>query len=287
MFSVGFIYYIIFKYVPMYGVIIAFKHFDIYEGFQGSPWADYYGFEHFVKLFTNPEFYKLLKNTLMLSLYGLIFTFPAPIILALSLNEVKNQKWKKLVQTVSYLPHFISIVVICGMLHNFLSLDGMINQIIKNLGGTPQLFLNKKEYFRTIYILSDIWQGVGWSTIIYLAALSSIDVQLYEAAVIDGANRWKRMIHITLPGIAPTIIILFIMKVGSIIEVGAQKVLLLYNPMIYDTADVISTYVYRRGILNADYSYTTAVSLFESLVGFIMVVITNKISKKLTETSLW
>lgn len=283
----GFLFYIIFKYFPMYGVIIAFKDFDIYDGFLKSPWTSHSGFGHFVKLFTNPEFYKLLRNTLVISLYGLIFGFPAPIILALSLNEVRNSLWKRTVQTISYLPHFISVVVICGMVVNFVSLNGAVNQLLKVFGMEPIQFLAHPQYFRTIYIASGIWQGMGWGSIIYLAALAGIDTQLYESAVIDGANRWKQLIHITIPGIMPAIIITLILRIGDIMDVGFQKIILLYNPMIYETADVISSFVYRRGILDADFSYSTAVNLFESIIGLILIYSANKIASKVSETSLW
>lgn len=271
----------------MYGIIIAFKDFDIYDGFFNSPWASNNGLKHFIKLFTNPEFYKLLKNTLLISIYGMLWGFPAPIILAISLNEVRNNKWKKAVQTISYLPHFLSVVIVCGMLANFLSLNGLINQIIKTFGAEPIQFLQYPKYFRTIYISSGMWQGVGWGSIVYLAALAGVDSEIYEAAIIDGANRWKQLINVTIPSIMPTIIIMFILRIGDILDVGAQKILLLYNPMIYDTADVISTFVYRRGILQADFSYTTAVGLFESLVGLVLITATNKVAKRVSETSLW
>lgn len=278
------VYYIIFCYGPMYGVLIAFKDYKIAKGVWGSPWV---GFKWFEKFLFDEYFWKLVRNTLMLNLYGLIFGFPVPIILALMLNEVRHGQFKRLVQTVSYLPHFISTVVICGMLNNFLSLDGVINQFIEFLGFEKIQFLILPEWFRTIFTASGIWQSCGWNSIIYLAALTAVDAQLIEAAEIDGANRFQRILHVTLPAITPTISIMLIMQLGRMMTLGYEKIILLYNGMTYETADTISTYVYRRGILKADYSYSTAVGLFQTVVGLIFLVTSNKISKKISETSLW
>lgn len=278
------LYYVIFCYGPMYGVLIAFKDFKIAKGVWASPWV---GFKWFEKFLFDEYFWKLVRNTLMLNVYGLIWGFPIPILLALMLNEVRHSKYKRLVQTVSYLPHFISTVVVCGMLNNFLSLNGIINQFIEFLGFEKIQFLILPEWFRTVFTASGIWQSCGWNSIIYLAALTAVDAQLVEAAEIDGANRFQRIWHVTLPAITPTISIMLIMQLGRMMTLGYEKIILLYNGMTYETADTISTYVYRRGILRADYSYSTAVGLFQTVVGVILLVTSNKISKKISETSLW
>ena len=277
-------YYIIFHYWPMYGVIIAFKDYNIVKGILGSPWV---GFKHFEKFLADPYFWKLVRNTLLINIYGLFWSFPAPIVLAILLNELPDRGFKRFVQSVSYLPHFISTVVVCGMIVNFLASDGIVNQILMALGRERIQFLMRPEWFRTIYIASGIWQNVGWGSIVYLAALAGIDEELYEAAIIDGANRWKQMIHITLPGIKSTISIMLIMNLGRLMNIGYEKIILLYNGSTYETADVISTYVYRRGLLGNDFSYATAVSLFQSVVGLILLYTSNKISNKLSETGLW
>lgn len=278
------IYYILFHYMPMYGVIVAFKDYNIVKGVMGSPWA---GFKHFQKFLTDDYFWKLVRNTLLLNIYGLVWGFPIPIILALLLNEVRGGKFKRIVQTVSYLPHFISTVVVCGMVVNFLSTDGILNQIITALGGERIQYLMDPKYFRTIFTASGIWQTAGWTSIIYLSALTGVDQEVVEAAMIDGANRWQRIRHVTLPAIAPTISTMLIMNLGKLMNLGYEKVLLLYNGSTYETADVISTYVYRRGILSNDFSYATAVGLFQSVIGVILLISANKISKKISETSLW
>lgn len=278
------VYYIIFHYAPMYGAIISFKKFIPRRGILGSPWV---GFEHFRTFFNSPYCLRLIRNTVLISLYGIIFAFPAAIILALLINEIQNSYFKKTVQTVTYLPHFISLVVICGILRDFLSMEGIINDFVELLGMERQLFLAEPKWFRTIYIGSGIWQGVGWNSIIFIAALSGIDQELYEAAVIDGAGKWKQTLHVTIPGILPTIIIMLILRVGNIMSVGHEKVILLYNPAIYETADVISTYVYRKGLLENNFSFSSAVGLFNSVINFALLVCVNKISRTLSETSLW
>lgn len=277
-------YFVVFHYYPMYGVTLAFKDFNPIKGIGGSPWV---GLKHIRAFLTNPYSYTLIWNTVALRLWQLVFGFPAPIILALLLNEISNQHFKRVVQSASYLPHFISVVVVCGMMVSFLATDGPINQIVKIMGGQPAPWLQRPEWFRPIYTASEIWQGVGWSSILYLAALSAISPDLYEAAVIDGASRWQRMRHITLPGIAPTVTILFLLNMGQMLTVGYQKILLLYTGATYETADVLGTYIYRRGIMGADYGFATAVGLFQSLVGLLFVVISNSISKRVSETSLW
>ena len=278
------LHYIVFQYFPMYGAQIAFRDFNALDGITGSPWV---GLKHFTDFFGSFYFERLLKNTILLSVYGLIFTFPAPIILAVLLNEVRGSIFKRTVQTITYIPHFISIVVICGMIIDFVKQDGVITQLLTYIGFENSNLLLKPGNFRPIYIISDIWQQIGWNSIIYLAALTSVDQQMYEAARIDGAGKLRQIWSITLPSILPTIIIMLILKVGSLMNVGFEKVMLLYNASIYETADVISTFVYRRGILEAAYSYSAAVGLFNSVINCALVIITNQFSKKLTETSLW
>ncbi|MGI6375454.1 MAG: ABC transporter permease [Anaerolineae bacterium] len=277
-------YFAIFHYVPMYGITLAFKDFDPTEGIMGSPWV---GLKHVKSFLQNEYSYKLIWNTVAIRLSLLAFSFPCPIILALLLNELRHVKFKRIVQTCSYLPHFISVVVVCGMIVTFLASSGPFNQIVAALGGTPAPWLQRPEWFRAIYVTSDIWQGAGWGSVLYLAALTAISPDLYEAAVIDGAGRWQRMFHITLPGIAPTITIMLLLNVGQMVTVGYQKILLLYSGSTYETADVLGTYIYRRGITGADYGFATAVGLFQSIVGLMFVVGANYISRKLSETSLW
>lgn len=280
----GVLFYIIFHYTPMYGAIIAFKNFRPSLGIMDSPWV---GLRHFESFFNSYYFWSILKNTVLLNLYELLWGFPAPIILALLLNEIKNSKFKRTIQTVTYLPHFISTVVICGLIVDFTAKSGLVNNVLALLGGQRENLLMKPELFRTIYISTDIWQSVGWGTIIYLAALSGIDPELYNAATVDGASRLKQAIHVTLPGIAPTIVILLILRIGKMMSVGGEKILLLYSPTIYDTADVISTFVYRKGLIEANYSYSAAVGLFNSVINFALLILANKISRKVNETSLW
>lgn len=278
------LYFLIFCYKPMYGLIIAFKNFRPGLGIWESKWV---GLKHFETFFSSYYFTRVLKNTLVISLTSLIVSFPAPIIFALLLNEVKNDKFKRLTQTITYMPHFISAVVVCSLIRMFVSEHGIITYVLSFFGGPEVSLLTKPNYFVPIYTISGIWQNLGWESIIYLAALSGIDQELYEAAKIDGAGRWKQTLHVTLPGITGTIIILFLMRMGRVLNVGHEKIILLYNPGIYETADVISTYVYRKGLLNAEYSFSTAVGLCNSVINFTIVVLFNKISKKLTEISLW
>lgn len=279
------IFYIFFMYKPMLGLQIAFKDYSLFKGVAASPWV---GLKHFQSFLSSPYFFQTLKNTLLINVYGLLVGFPAPIILALLLNEVKSDKFKRTIQTLTYLPHFISIVVIAGIVVNFLSpSNGLINILIEKLGGEKIYFLIKPEYFRPIYISMNIWKEVGFSAIVYIAALSGIDTQLYEAAYLDGAGKFKRIIHVTLPGIMPTITILLLLKIGQMLTIGFESIILLYQPVTYQTADVISTYVYRMGLVNAEYDYATAVGLFNSLVSLLLVIFANKISKTLSETSLW
>ncbi|GIP33661.1 sugar ABC transporter permease [Paenibacillus sp. J2TS4] len=278
------VYYAVFHYGPMYGVQIAFKDYSPTLGFWGSPWV---GFKYFQDFFNSFYFWRLIRNTILLSVYELVFAFPAPIILALLLNEVRNRLFKRAVQTITYIPHFISIVVIAGMMVDFLARDGLINNLLAWFGAEAIPYLRQPEWFRTIYISSGIWQGVGWGTIIYLAAISNIDPSLYEAARVDGANRWRQTIHITIPGMLPTIIILLILQMGNLMTVGTEKILLLYNSATYETADVIGTFVYRKGLLESNYSYSAAIGLFNSIINFTLLVLANTISKRTTETKLW
>lgn len=278
------LYYVIFQYIPIYGLVIAFKDYYPSRGIFGSEWV---GLDNFRRFFNSIYFGRLLRNTVLLSVYQIIFGFPAPIIFALLLNQLHNKYFKRLVQSITYLPHFISTMVICSMILNFCLKDGLINDIIALFGGERSNLLLKPNLFRTIYVASGIWQGVGWGSIIYLSAITSIDSELYEAAYIDGATRFQREIHITIPGIMPTVTILLIMRIGSLMNVGFEKVFLLYNPTIYEVADVISTYIYRKGLVEYDYSFSTAIGLFNSAVNIILLVIANTISRKVNENSLW
>lgn len=278
-------YYIIFHYIPMYGVQIAFKDFLANKGIWGSPWR---GLKHFQRFFDSYYFWRLIKNTVGISFYSLALGFPAPILLALMMNEVKSKYFKKTVQTVTYAPHFLSTVVMVGMLFVFLNPQyGIVNKALGLFGKQPIAFMQEAAYFKHIYVFSGIWQNAGWSSIIYLAALTSIDPELHEAATVDGANRIQRIWHINIPGIMPTVIILLIMNTGSIMSVGFEKVFLMQNNLNMETSDVISTYVYRSGILGAQYSFSTAVGLFNSIINFTLLVVVNSISRKVSETSLW
>ncbi|MCT4685796.1 ABC transporter permease [Vallitalea sp.] len=279
------LFYIIFLYKPLYGIQIAFKDYSIFKGIEASPWV---GFKHFSTFFNSPYFMRTLVNTFLINLYGLVFGFPLPIILALLLNEVKNKYFKNSVQTAIYLPHFISTVVVAGIVTNFLApTNGIVNIILEKLGGEKIYFLTKPEYFRTIFTSMNIWKEAGFGTIVYLSALAGIDQNLYEAAKIDGANRWKQTLHVTMPSLVPTIVILLILKMGSILKVGYEAIILLYQPVTYKTADVISTYVYRSGIADCQYDFATAVGIFNSVVSLILVWTANRLSKRMSETSLW
>lgn len=279
------VYYIIFHYLPMYGVIIAFKDYSPVKGILGSPWV---GLQWFEQFFNSIYAARVIKNTVLLSVYGLLWGFPIPILFALLLNELKNGIFKRVVQTTSYLPHFISVVVIGGMIISFLSpVEGVVNILLAKLGFAPINFLSIPDWFRTIYIGSDVWQSFGWNSIIYLAAITSIDPSLYEAAKMDGAKRWQQIWYITLPGIRSTIIILLIMNMGHIMNVGFEKIILLYNPSTYVVSDVISTFVYRRGLEGAEYGFASAVGLFNSAVNFALLVTVNRISRKTSGIALW
>lgn len=279
------LYYILFCYKPMYGALIAFTDY-----IPGKPllsnWA---GLENFYMFFKARDFNRLIFNTINISLSSILWGFPAPIILALLMNELRSRKFTRVVQTISYMPHFISMVVICGMIHQFTTSTGIITQLLLSLGmlEKPVSLLSKSQYFVPVYVISGIWQEVGYGSIIYLAALTGVSAELYEAATIDGANRWQQMLHVTLPGILPTIITMLILRMGSVMNVGSEKIILLYNPSIYSTSDVISSYVYRKGIQSAQYSFSTAVGIFNSIINCVILGAVNAISRKVTETSLW
>ena len=278
------LFYTLFCYKPLYGAIIAFKRYVPTKGIIASPWV---GLTHFEAFFGSYYFWRLLRNTLTISLSSLVIGFPAPIIFALLLNELRNERFKKIVQTVTYLPHFISMVVMCGLIRLLTQDTGVVVQALSLFGFEPVSLLSRAEYFVPVYVLSGVWQGIGWGSIIYLSALTGIDPELYEAATIDGANRWRQTLHVTLPGIAPTIIIMLLLRMGSVMNVGYEKIILLYNEGIYETADVISTFVYRKGLEQAQWSYSAAVGLFNSVVNFVIIVLMNRFSRAITDVSLW
>ncbi|NMA85264.1 MAG: sugar ABC transporter permease [Epulopiscium sp.] len=279
------IFFVIFHYIPMYGVQIAFKDFIAVKGITGSPWV---GFKHFNRFFTSFQFWRLMKNTLGISIYQLIASFPIPIIMALLLNQTRNQKFKKVVQTVTYAPHFISVVVLTGMMYIFLSpRNGIVNQLLMFLGQEPIFFLGDAKYYKSVFVFSGVWQNAGWGSIIYLAALSGINTELYEAAKVDGATKLQTIWNIDIPGIMPTAVILLIMNVGRIMDVGFQKAYLLQNPLNVSSAEIISTYIYKIGLIQSQFSYSTAIGLFNTVINIILLVSVNKFAKKVGETSLW
>ncbi|MCU6707748.1 ABC transporter permease subunit [Paenibacillus sp. J5C_2022] len=280
----GFLLILVFKYVPMYGVTIAFKSYDASLGFLRSPWI---GFQHFQAFFDSPMSWRIIKNSLLLAFYSLLFGFPAPIIFALLLNELRHKLFKRTVQTITYFPHFLSAVIVIGFVHEFTSVEGIINEVLSWFGAEPRTLLYLSEWFRPLYIGSSIWQELGYGAIIYLAALTGVDHSQYEAAVIDGANRWQRLRYVTWPAIIPATTVMLILKLGSILSTDFQKVLLMYNPKIYDTADVIETYVYRVGVQGGQFEYGAAVGLMLSVISFVLIVFANYFSKKVSENSLW
>lgn len=288
LFAAPFLFYVLFEYAPMYGVLIAFKEIKVFRGLGAMLSAPGVGFKYFELYLSDPYFWKLVRNTVLIQALGLAVGFPAPIVLALMLNEVRAVAFKRVIQSITYLPHFISLVVICGMIVNFVATDGVVNDFLAFLGLPRTPFLVRPEWFRAIYVGSDVWQDVGWGAIIYLAALTTVDQQLYEAASLDGAGRWRQLRHVTWPGILPTVVILFILALGRIMDVGYQKIILLYTGATYETADVIATFVYRRGLIQSDFSYATAVGLFTSVIGILFVVSANRISRSLGGgVSLW
>lgn len=282
----GFIYYVVFHYIPMYGVVIAFQDYRITRGFTDSEWV---GLKHFVAFFNYNAFPKIIRNTIMINIVNLVLGFPVPIILAVMISEVKNSGFRRTIQTITYLPHFISVVIIAGMVVTFLSPRfGVINLLLNRvLGIEPIHFLTHSEYFWLIHAGMNVWKGAGWGSIIYIAAIAGVNPELYEAAIVDGAGRFRRIWHITLPAIRPTIMILLILNLGRMLTVGAESILLLYNPTIYDTADVISTFVYRRGLLGAQWSFATAVGVFNSVINLILLTFANYASSKTTGSALW
>ena len=279
------IYFIIFHYVPFYGIQLAFKDFVATKGIWGSPWV---GLKHFKQFFSSHYFWEIIGNTIGISLYSLVAGFPMPILFALMLNEISNARYKKTVQTVAYAPHFICVVVMVGMLYIFLHpIYGVVNTLLKFLGFEAQDFMNKPEYFKSLYVWSGIWQHTGWNSVIYFAVLSNIDPEQHEAAIIDGATRFQRIIYINIPVLVPTMVILLILNVGSIMNVGFEKTYLMQTPLNTSASEVISTYIYKVGLQGARFSFTTAVGMFNSVINFILLLIVNKTSKKLSSTSLW
>ncbi|WP_328917450.1 MULTISPECIES: ABC transporter permease [unclassified Streptomyces] len=278
------LFFAVFRYLPMIGNVIAFRRFQPGGSMFGEHWVGL----RYVKMFwSDPTFWDVFTNTLVMGLLTLVFCFPMPIVLALLLNELRSRSLKRFVQSVSYLPHFLSTVIVAGVVMQFLAADGPVNQALHHFGHSPILFIQQPGWFRSIYVSSEMWQTTGWGTILYLAALTSIDENLYEAARIDGANRWKQTWHVTLPGIRPTMVTLLILNIGTFMAVGFEKILLLYNPLTYPTADVVSTYLYRMGVLSNNFSYAAAIGLFESVIGLVLIVSANRISRRTVGTSLW
>jgi putative aldouronate transport system permease protein len=277
-------FYICFCYLPMGGLVIAFQDYAPAKGILGSEWV---GFQNFINFFHDYQFTRLLRNTILLSLKLIIFGFPAPILLALLINELRWKRYRKTVQTVSYLPHFISLVVVCGLISDFTSSTGLVNQLLSYIGVEPKTFLMQPKMFQPLFVTTDIWQTIGWGSIVYLSAISSIDPGLYEAATIDGAGRFRQILSVTIPSLMSTIIVLFIMRIGNIMSLGYEKVILLYNPTIMERADIISSFTYRRGLLDMDYGFSTAVGMFNSVINFAILWIANRLCKKFTGESLW
>ncbi|MDF2925361.1 MAG: protein lplB [Paenibacillaceae bacterium] len=281
----GLIFLFLFKYTPMYGVVIAFQDFNIFEGIRGSEWV---GLEQFQKLIHSEEFAQVFSNTLLISVYKIVLLFPIPIFIALILNEVRIMIFKRTIQTIIYMPHFLSWVIISGLFITILSPSGgLVNNIIQSFGGEPISFFMSNSYFRSVIVFTAGWKEIGWNAIVFIAAIAGIEQEQYEAASIDGAGRIRKMIHISLPGILPTIVLMFILRLGSVLEAGTEQILTMYNPVVYQTGDVIGTFVYRMGLGKMDYSFSTAVGLFNSVVGFILVVSGNYISKKLVSRGIW
>ena len=281
----GIVFFVLFRYVPLMGNVMAFQDYNMRLGIFGSPWI---GLENFRYLFTTDKFLQVLRNSVIISLLKLLWGFPVPVLLALTINELRWVRYKRFVQTSVYLPHFISWPIIGGLVAAFLSpTNGFINVIIKELGGKSVYFLAEPRYFRGILVITDIWKEAGWGTIVYMAAIAGVNTELYEAAMVDGAGRFKQLLHITIPHIVPTMIVLLILRTGSILENGFDQIFILYNTSVYEVGDVLETYIYRLGLVNAKYSYSTAAGMFQSLVGFIMIVITNRAAKALSGSSVF
>ncbi|SDO37615.1 putative aldouronate transport system permease protein [Paenibacillus sp. yr247] len=280
----GILHFLIFKYIPLLGNIIAFENYDLFKGMIHSSWV---GFEHFEKMFTYAEFFHILQNTLVLALYSIIFGFPAPLLLSLLLNEIRLIWFKKQVQTFLYLPHFLSWIIVGGIFLNLLGIEGMVNNFMDWFGLSHIDFITQVDYFRGILVSLGIWKDVGWGMIIYLAAIAGINPSLYEAAVVDGASRWRQIWHITLPSLMPAIVVLFLLRIGHLLDSNVEQVLVFLNPLVRDVGEVIDTYVYRIGLLGAQFSYSTAIGLFKSIIGFFLIVGLNNLSKKLTGDSIY
>lgn len=281
----GLLYYLIFQYGPMFGLIISFQDYSLMKGFWESNWV---GFANFEAIFNNPDFYKIMRNTLVISFYRVLFNMLPDLVLALILNEIRVMWFKRTIQTITYGPHFLSWVIVYGLAYAFLAPDaGLVNQTLRDLNFTSIDFISSKEYFRSIIILSDVWKNTGFGAIIYLAALATVDPHLYEAATVDGAGRWKQMWHITLPGVATVFVLLLILRIGHILDAGFEQIWIFYNARVYEVADIIDTWVFRRGLVEMDYSVATAVGFFKGVIGLILVIGANQIAKRLGQSSIW
>jgi putative aldouronate transport system permease protein len=281
----GLVMILLFRYLPMYGIVVAFQRYSLFQGMSGSRWI---GFDNFTSFFNDPYFFRNVRNTFLIGFYSIIWTFPMPILLAVLINEVRSNWFKRTTQTISYMPYFVSTVIVVGLMKTMFSVDGgIVNDVIAFFGGTPVAFFNEKSLIRSLYIGSDLWQTIGYNSIIYLAAITGIDAEQYEAARIDGASRMQSIRHITLPSIVPTVLTLLILRVGNILSVGYEKILLMYSSATYETIDVISTYVYRKGIIDQNFGYAAAVGLFNSIVSVIFLLAANTISRKAFKESLW
>jgi len=281
----GLVFLLIFKYAPIYGLVIAFQDFNIFKGIGGSEWV---GLLQFERLFSSPDFIQVLSNTLIISVYKIVLLFPIPIMIAILLNEVRKMWFKRSIQTIIYLPHFLSWVVIAGLFVNVLSPSGgIVNQLIVYLGFEPINFFMDNNFFRSVIVATDGWKEAGWNAIIFIAVIAGLDPELYEASKLDGASRIQQMFLITLPGITSTILLLLILRIGNVLEAGTQQILLLYNPTVYESGDVIGTFIYRMGLSSMQYSFSTAIGLFESIIGFVLVISGNTIAKRVTGKSIW
>lgn len=280
----GVIFLLIFKYIPLAGTVIAFKDYSVFRGFIDSPWV---GFKHFKTLLHHPDFVRVFGNTLMLGFFKIVMVFPVPILLALMINEIRKSALKKGIQTALYIPHFLSWVIVSGIVFDIFSTSGLFNIVMGWFGVDPVLAMQESAYFRPIYVITSVWRDAGWGTVVYMAAISSIDPQLYESAMIDGASKFKQIRHVTLPLLLPTVLVLFLLEIGNFMDLGFDQVFNLLTPMTYNVGDIIDTYVFRAGIQQAQYSFATAVGLFQSVIGFILVFIFNKLSKKFSDGGLW